>query len=428
MNEPGASGPRRLAVVGGGWSGLATAVHAVRRGHRVTLFETGHLWGGRARSLPDIGLDNGQHILIGAYRATLDLMRIVGADPQRLLLRLPLALRRADGAGLELGRGPTALAFIAAVMRCRAWTWTERAALLQACLGWAAAGFRCEPDRAVADWAAALPAAVRQLLIEPLCVSALNTPAAQASAAVFLNVLRDGMFGPRGSSDLLLPRCPLNDLLPRPALRWLAEHGSTLRAGTRVRRLQRDADGWTVDGEPFDAVVLACPATEAARLAAPWGPQWAQAAAGLRFEPIVTVYVEGVRTGLPAPMTALVEGPRAPAQFVFDHGTIRGQSGRLAFVVSGAARWLDQGRLAIASAVREQACEQLPGIGLESARDVAVVAERRATFLCLPGLERPGPWIAPALAAAGDYVEGPYPATLEGAVRSASAALDAISL
>ena len=55
--------------------------------------------GGRARSL-DSGLDNGQHILIGAYTDTLALMRRVGADPETLLARQPLALRYPDGSGL----------------------------------------------------------------------------------------------------------------------------------------------------------------------------------------------------------------------------------------------------------------------------------------------------------------------------------------
>ena len=47
-----------------------------------------------------------------------------------------------------------------------------------------------------------------------------------------------------------------------------------------------------------------------------------------------------------------------------------------------------------------------------------VAAEKRATFACTPGLKRPPARIAAGLWAAGDHVAGPYPATLEGAVRS----------
>jgi predicted NAD/FAD-dependent oxidoreductase len=57
---------------------------------------------------------------------------------------------------------------------------------------------------------------------------------------------------------------------------------------------------------------------------------------------------------------------------------------------------------------------------------VHLAAERRATFACTPGLQRPPASIASGLVAAGDYLEGPYPATLEGAVRSGLSAAQAL--
>ena len=78
-----------------------------------------------------------------------------------------------------------------------------------------------------------------------------------------------------------------------------------------------------------------------------------------------------------------------------------------------------QGRDELQAAVLEQARQQL---GMGDLRAVQTVLEKRATFACTPGLQRPGAAIAPGLWACGDYVEGPYPATLEGAVRSGLAA------
>ena len=78
---------------------MAAAVEAAGTGWDVTLFEATRTLGGRARALPaqrpdgvPLTLDNGQHILIGAYLRTLDLMETVGVDAQRVLQRLPLAL------------------------------------------------------------------------------------------------------------------------------------------------------------------------------------------------------------------------------------------------------------------------------------------------------------------------------------------------
>ena len=64
----------RTAVIGGGWAGIAAAVGLTGSGHPVTLFEAGRVLGGRARSVSLDGrtLDNGQHILLGAYRDQLE--------------------------------------------------------------------------------------------------------------------------------------------------------------------------------------------------------------------------------------------------------------------------------------------------------------------------------------------------------------------
>ncbi|WP_198320729.1 hydroxysqualene dehydroxylase HpnE [Azohydromonas aeria] len=424
-----AARPLDMAVVGGGWAGLAAAVEAVSRGHRVTLFEMAPRLGGRARALPDGVLDNGQHILIGAYRQTLALMRRVGIEPEQVLLRLPLSLVTPDGRGLRMPPGPPLATFGWAVLRRPGWSAGDRLRLLGAALRWAAMRFRCPDDWSVARLCQTLPPRVRAELIDPLCVAALNTPAAQASAAVFLRVLRDALFGGAGAADLLLPRRPLSELLPEPAGAWLRRQGATLRTATRVQALVPAGNAWEVDGERFDAVVLAASAAEAARLAQPLAPAWAAQAAALRYEPIVTVYVDSPGSRLALPMVQLHESERAPAQFVFDHGPLSGTPGCFAAVISGAAPWTARGLQATGEAVQVQLQEAFPaGTWQQPPQVRRVVAERRATFACTPALQRPPAQIAPGLRAAGDYVQGPYPATLEGAVRAGVAAAQALDV
>lgn len=462
--RPAGDKARRLAVIGGGWAGLAAAVHATELGWQVELYEAARQWGGRARALgagpaapplshgsqdEPIGLDNGQHILIGAYRETLGLMRQLGVDLEAALQAVPLDLRYADGSGLAVpgwaARWPQPLDLLAAILGATGWSWHDRIALLRRSLHWRATGFTCPEDLSVAGLCAGLPPRVIAELIEPLCLSALNTPVANASAAVLLRVLRDALFGTgfgrwRGA-DLLLPRIDLGELLPAPALRWLNNHGAGLHAGRRVSALKRTQNGWQVEGKSFAAVLLACPPREAARLVRSASEQyearqdqvdaarapamqengwanWADCADALRFEAIATVYaqaltVAGNPAGLPqgSAMVALRSGPDAPAQFAFDRGQLGGPAGLLAFVVSAS-----QGeRTDIEQQVLQQASSQL---GLQQLQVLKTVVEKRATFACTPGLQRPASAIAPGLWAAGDYIEGPYPATLEGAVRS----------
>jgi predicted NAD/FAD-dependent oxidoreductase len=91
--------------------------------------------------------------------------------------------------------------------------------------------------------------------------------------------------------------------------------------------------------------------------------------------------------------------------------------GLLAFVASAC----DQDRDTLQAGVLRQAREQL---GLVDARGLLTVIEKRATFACEPLMQRPGAYVSPGLWAAGDAIDGPYPATLEGAVRSGLAAID----
>jgi hydroxysqualene dehydroxylase len=420
---------RRIAVIGAGWAGLSAAVHATAGGHEVALFEMSPHLGGRARTVQqgDEQFDNGQHILIGAYTETLAMMSTVGVDVGAVLQRLPLSLIQANGNGLRLPRGSPVIAFARAVLAHRGWPLQHRAALLARAAAWSLRGFRCPPALSVATLCERLPARVRHELIDPLCVAALNTPAEQASASVFLRVLRDALFSGPGSADLLLPLRPLGDLLPAAAQRWLGQHGCAVRQATRTRSLRPDGgSGWWVDDERFDAVVVACSAVEAARLVRGHAPGWSAQAAALCYEPIVTAVVDVAGRRLPAPMVALTAGP---AQFVFDHGRLGGRTGRWVFVISGAQPWVDAGLDATAQAILRQARGELgASLGAATPTVVSTMAERRATFRCTPGLQRPPMRVLPGLLAAGDYVDGPYPATLEGAVRSgrnAALALDA---
>lgn len=432
MTARGRAAPR-VAVVGAGWAGLAAAVRLVQGGAQVTVLEMARQPGGRARQADGAGraFDNGQHILIGAYSATLDLMRSVGADPEALLLRQPLALVDPGGAGLRLPAGAPLPAFGRAVLAVRHWPLRHRLALLGAATGWLLRGFQCPADWSVQRLCGQLPPQVLDTLIDPLCVAALNTPLQQASAQVFLRVLHDALFSGRGSADLLLPRAPLSALLPEPAWRWLGAAGARLHTGRRAGQLQADGAGWLVDGTAHDAVVLACSSTEAARLAAAVAPAWSAQAAALRHEPIVTAWLHDSRLQHADPMLALPPGPAAPAQFAFNLGRLHhdpASQGLWAFVASGAAPWLQQGLADCGRVMLAQARTVFPGAFADADGTVLrhLAAERRATFACTPGLARPPMAIAPGLLAAGDFVQGPYPATLEGAVRSGLASAQAL--
>ncbi|HEY8973969.1 MAG TPA: FAD-dependent oxidoreductase, partial [Burkholderiaceae bacterium] len=215
---------------------------------------------------------------------------------------------------------------------------------------------------------------------------------------------------------------------------WLRAHGAAVHLRKRVTALARDEGRWRVDcaaaGDdsckpepPFDQVILATPATDAARLTHVLAPAWSAVAAALAHEPIVTITVTAPPRAWPAPMLALdANDVDAPAQFAFKLGEQPAGADRVTLVVSAAGRWLARGSDAVAAAAIGQ-YRRAFGIAERAPIDLSSVrADKRATFRCTAGVLRPGMDIAPGLRAAGDWVAGPYPATLESAVRAGEAA------
>lgn len=399
----------RVAVVGAGWAGLAAAVELTARGHGVTLFEAGRVAGGRARTVELDGrrLDNGQHILLGAYRDTLALMRRVGADPDQLFERRPLAVHEPGRFRLALPKLPAPLNLAWGLLTAAPVDLAEKLKTARWMLGVQARGFRVGNDTTVAAWldAAGQTGAFRKHLWEPLCLAALNTPAERASAQLFANVLRDSLGSPRrADTDLLLPRVPLGDVLPEPAVSWLAQQGATLRFGVRVQQVTPQNNVVLIDGEAFDAAILAVAPQHLARLFPDAAPQ-------LDYEPIATIYLEiGAKTAAPAatlPFPLLHLNGRI-GQWVVDRG-----DGVLGAVLSGHGPWEALSDRALAEAIQAE-------LGLtHSPRWYRVIREKRATFSGRPQLARtPAATRWPQLWIAGDHTWQDYPATLEGAVRS----------
>jgi squalene-associated FAD-dependent desaturase len=419
-------GLSRVAVIGAGWAGLAAAVTLAERGVPVTVFEASRSLGGRARrvSIDGVDLDNGQHVLIGAYRETLRLMRQVGADPGELLLRLPFELRYADGFHLRAPRLPYPFNLLGALLGARGLDLKQVFSALRFMASLKVSGFRVDPDRTVAqlldqhDQSGALRAHVW----EPLCVSALNTPVADASAQVFAKVLRDGLTGVRAASDLLIARTDLGRIFPEPAAEYVKTRGGAIELGVLVRRIARVPDGFRLDDrEAFSAVVIACGPHQAGPLLVQL-PELADALSRINafgYEPIVTCYLQYPESvSLPSPMLGFNGGA---LQWVFDRGRLGGPKGLLAAVISASGRHEELTKEALVSRI-EAELRALLGT-LPARRWSQVITEKRATFSCSPGLMRPGGTTPLAgLLLAGDYIASEYPGTLEAAVRSGVAA------
>lgn len=409
----------KVAIIGAGWAGLAAAVELADQAE-LSLFEAGREPGGRARRIygSDSQLDNGQHILIGAYRDCLRLMHKVGVDVDHAMLRLPLSWQRLDGIRMQCPPWPAPLHVLAGLLAAKGLGWRDKWQLARALQALKWRRWQLAEDMTVAHWLQAQRQS--DWLVEqfwrPMVLSALNTPLELASMQVLATTLRDSLGGSRADSDLLLPRLDLSELFPETALRWLCARGAQWQPGSRVSSIVPSADGVLVDGQRFDAAIVAVAPYHAGALLQD-GTLQTQVKA-FRYWPIYTAYLRyDADISMPLPMLGLQGGT---LDWLFDRQALSGERGLLAAVISAPPQAVQlMEREALLQAVRADVEYMLPALnGLQPVASHLIV-EKRATFGSEVGLTRPHCRSrVQSVYLAGDWLCPDYPATLEGAVRS----------
>lgn len=411
-----------VAIIGAGWAGLACALELAAAGRPVTLFESAPQAGGRARGVDWNGLriDNGQHLLIGAYYQTLRLLERIGTSAR--LRRLPLRLHTPPDFLLAAPNLPAPLHVALALGRATGLSWGDKARAARMMLRLRASAYRLPADTNVAEFLQqhGQRQKVVDLLWEPLCLAALNTPLQQASARVFCTVLRDSLGGARSASEFLFADGSLDELFVKPALAWLRARNVELCLGQRIHRIQPLASGFDLDGRAYAQVVCAVHPAQAPTLL----PEVAELdhlrrqLAALRWEPICTLWLRFPSAPqLAFPMLGLRDGP---GQWLFDRSDLC--PGLVSVVISASGAHLDWDSRTLTDRVTRQLRRVLPD--LPDPIDAKRITEKRATFACHPNLLRPGNATPlPGLYLAGDYTTrgdaaAEYPATLESAVRS----------
>ena len=438
MADPGAQRPDVL-IIGGGWAGLSAAVELAHQGRKVQLFEAARQLGGRARCVRfgDDRVDNGQHIMVGAYHGMLNLLDTLGIASEQCFLRLPLDLHihslHRRSVRLQARRLPAPLHLASAVLMASGLSPRQRLRLARFSLRLLRGHIRIEQDITAQAllMAEGQDARLIQALWGPLCLAALNTAVTEASAKLFVEVLQRTFSGDKRNADLLIPRIDLGALLPEPAADYIEQHGGSLVLNRRVQGLTFDATRctgarWKEGSIEAEHVLVAVNPSTCRRLLAshPALKSLNRHLGQLRQDPITTVYLrypEQVRLG--ATLCGLQDGL---GQWFFDRATTN-QPGLIAAVISGCGAHEDLDTDTLAA----QVSAELAGLHPDWPAPLAhlVIREKRATFAATPestALRPTNQTPVAGLWLAGDFTATGLPATLEGAVISGRRAAQAI--
>jgi len=407
-------------VVGGGWSGLATAVRLTQQGETVHLLEASKQLGGRARNVSWQGLnvDNGQHLMIGAYQHTLDILNTVGAKESDFFQRKPLqlAIHHPHHPSLHVNAGqvlPWPVSVAWRLWKDNGFTVFKQVSRLLV----ASHRLKTAPhDLAVKAWLEQQKQSTRLIeqLWEPLCLAMLNTPIVSASAKTFSRVLTE-TFKTRQNTDLLIPTKALGDSFPLHAAAFIHRHGGKISLQTRVKKLnvqQGVVRGLYTDDDTLIAANKVVIATSPNSSQALLVPHIAFADPG--SYPIATVYLlYPTLITLPEPIMGLAG---TTSQWLFDRQELK--PGLVAVVISGPGEHERLDKAALAERVAQELKQFLPQLPARP-NDSLIIREKRATFACNVDIERQRPNNRTEIAGlwlAGDYVSNGYPATLEGAI------------
>jgi len=438
----------KVVVIGGGFAGIAAAIALQERRHDVTVLERRGVLGGRATSFPDAisgeDVDNGTHLMIGAYRDTLDLIHRAGAG-DLLLVQERLRIDYRDDRGwstLDCPPLPAPLHLLAGLMGLRL-PWRARLDAIR--LGLAARFGRPPAGLTLTAWFDRLGQgeAVRRLLWAPLATAILNETPDRAAAVLFYDVYRAAFLESAAASRLVFLRRGYGRLLDRLGAYLEARGGRVVRRARAMaieiedravagvayaqRPLERDdivrgvqAHDTRIDA---DAVVSAVPwSAVPSLLPEAWRADHAFAAASrLTGSPIVSIEMWLDQVVVDRPMVGLRD---CEVEWVFDKGCLYGRPGppqHLAFIISAAHRSAPRPNAELSAMAEAALRRYFPAMAGASVLRTLVLREEDATFSCDPASEAIRPGSATpvrGLFLAGDWTATGLPATIEGAVRS----------
>lgn len=240
---------KTACIAGGGFAGLSAAVFLDSLGFKVSLFEKKPILGGRTYAFrdkkTDMWVDNGQHLLIGAYHETLKFLENIGVTRHLYTQQqtdVPLISDKKRVEHFRMNRLPPPLNFLLALARMKMFSFKEKWSFIKMGreLKRLKNGSPTFPlDQTVKEWLIGLGQSenVRTNFWDPLTLATLNDLPDLANARMLSMVLIKSFLGLPRDSRLIFPKSHLNDLVANPARAYLELRGHRLLTGLAVKKI-----------------------------------------------------------------------------------------------------------------------------------------------------------------------------------------------
>lgn len=447
-----------VAIIGGGFAGLSAGLCLQQAGLSVQLVEKRPFLGGRAYSFrePKTGdtVDNGQHLLMGAYHETFEFLRALGTFEKlnfQNQLSVSYAFKERALAKLTCPNWPAPLHLGMGLLNFDALNLKDKwgmARLIRFCQQQSKKNNGHAPlDRLSLSEllkTTKQSEAAAKIFWEPLVLATLNEPLEQASSEMFFNVLRLGLLSNRQDSRLVFPQVGFDELYTQPAQAKLEQQNALLHFQTQVKSIERvsagDPSHWQIitdQGKKLtsDRLLLAVPPDALTKLLASSPSLLEELKSHLpkfRPAPILSINLWFEDFIPPQNFVGLLE---SPLHWVFDKAKIlngtnsQGTNRYLSVVVSGAYELTQKNKAELIELALQELQQFYPELREKKLLHSQVIKEHAATFSGRVGLKQYRPQQRtnqPGLYLAGDWTATDLPATIESAVKSGHLAADVL--
>ena len=424
---------KKCLVVGGGLAGLSAAVSLTKKNIHVHLIEASPKFGGRTYSFLDEEsrneIDNGQHLLLGCYYETIEFIKLIGAEHQFYFQkRLEINFIDQDKSEyhLKAAKLPYPFGLLAGLLNYKALSLFDKIKIKTLISTLLLIDSNRYYDVSVLTWLKKNGQNERSIKAfwEIIGIGALNSQLKNASAKIFIDLLKIIFLKGSGASAMIIPKVGLSKAFVDPAINFLNANNTELLLSEKLLEIsiaQNKAvvvrtDKGSINN--FDAVILAIPSYALSRIDQK-NLIIENDKTDLTTSSIVTLHLWLKENKLKKPFYAFID---SRLHWVFNHGRY------ITTVTSRADELIEKSQEELFSIISSELSTYL-GINREKITRYKIIKEKRATFI--PNkenlLKRPSAKTKlENVFLAGDWTNTGLPATIEGAIKSGNTAANEV--